>query len=91
MIFPAPSENAKSGSGQNITAQNDIAAAAKAAHTQSTVRLIVANLNPFSCHEMDVGFVRLNARLQPTRPAIGGTSALSGNTLLASTLSSTRK
>jgi len=45
MIFPARSENAKSGSGQNIRAPNDIAAAAKAAHAQSRVRLIIINIS----------------------------------------------
>src|SRR5712671_5591141 len=45
MIFPARSENAKSGSGQNIRAPNDIAAEANAAHAQSTVRLIILDID----------------------------------------------
>src|SRR5579871_83852 len=92
MIFPAPRENAKSGSGQNINATNDIGAAANAAHAQSTVRLIVINANlqlQYSTNGHSFGHSDLCC--QPTRPAIGDTSAVSGNTLLASTLSSMRK
>jgi hypothetical protein len=45
MIFPARSENAKSGSGQNIKAPNDIAVQAEAAQAQSRVRLIIINIS----------------------------------------------
>jgi hypothetical protein len=45
MIFPVRNENAKSGSGQNNRAPNDIAAEANAAHAQSRVRLIILNIN----------------------------------------------
>jgi hypothetical protein len=43
MIFPACNENANTGSGQNISVPNDIAAQANAAHAQSSVRLIMVD------------------------------------------------
>ena len=44
MIFPACNANANTGSGQNISVPNDIAAQANAAHAQSSVRLITLDL-----------------------------------------------